>query len=317
MNGESLYRVYESMVAGVLPLATGGVAEKQISYRVQGILGTPRIHYCQSVVDDQIYYLAVPSGVLASYPNFVTPLAAALPGGSADEGDGAYLLPLDQYAAVLIREKGVIRLMASYAEEVRSAINSYGLPVIDLESVGGEALSSDAHYYQVLSSKISHYVGVASMGVIAAAMLVLVGSKAVAGYYSANAEVSARTLAGEVDAAIGAASLSSPVLTQFERITKLSNAVVQAGGWIEGYEFSAKDGERFVLSMPDWVSGEVIKQMGSDVKTMVSDAPGLIWVIKNDRAGKAVEGKGPAPILDVPGGNRPAAAASAASKSGE
>lgn len=298
-SGETLYRVYEAMVAGVLPLASGGVAEQQIAYRAQSILGTSKIHYHRTVVDDQIYYLAVPSAVMASYPSFTTALACALPGGSADQGDGCYLLALDQYAAVLIRDKGIVRLIASYSEEVLAAINSYGLPVIDLEAVTGLPLVSDAQYRQVLSSRVARMVGVVSMVAIIGSGAAFAAAKAVSGYYTPQVEISARALAAEVNALVGSVELGGSLVEQFEQMTALSAAVVGAGGWIEGYEYSARDGERFVLTLPDWVSGDVIKQFGPGVQTLVSDDPGLIWAVKRDRAGRSVEGKGPEPIASV------------------
>ncbi len=71
----------QEMVGGSLPHIPGAEDEAVWNAASQAC-STEKVHYCYSVDDERIWYLACPSAQLASYPDSWCPLAAALPGNS-------------------------------------------------------------------------------------------------------------------------------------------------------------------------------------------------------------------------------------------
>lgn len=71
----------QEMVGGSVPHIPGSEEEAVWNAAAQAC-GTEKVHYCYSVDEGRIYYLACPSSMIASNPDSWCPLAAALPGNS-------------------------------------------------------------------------------------------------------------------------------------------------------------------------------------------------------------------------------------------
>lgn len=71
----------QELVGGSIPHIPGTEDEAVWNAAAQAC-GTEKIHYCYSIEDDRVWYLACPSASLASNPDSWCPLAAALPGNS-------------------------------------------------------------------------------------------------------------------------------------------------------------------------------------------------------------------------------------------
>lgn len=71
----------QELVGGAIPHIPGTEDEAVWNAAAQAC-GTEKVHYCYSVEDRKVYFLACPSSMLASNPNSWCPLAAALPGNS-------------------------------------------------------------------------------------------------------------------------------------------------------------------------------------------------------------------------------------------
>lgn len=71
----------QELVGGAIPHVPGTEDEAVWNAAAQAC-STERVHYCYSVEDGRIWYLACPSTALASNPDSWCPLAAALPGRS-------------------------------------------------------------------------------------------------------------------------------------------------------------------------------------------------------------------------------------------
>ena len=71
----------QELVGGVLPHIPGTEEEAVWNAAAQSC-GTEKIHFCYSVDEGRVWYLACPSTALASNPDSWCPLAAALPGNS-------------------------------------------------------------------------------------------------------------------------------------------------------------------------------------------------------------------------------------------
>jgi hypothetical protein len=71
----------QELVGGAIPHIPGSEDESVWNAAAQAC-STERVHYCYSIEDGRIWYLACPSATLASNPDSWCPLAAALPGRS-------------------------------------------------------------------------------------------------------------------------------------------------------------------------------------------------------------------------------------------
>lgn len=71
----------QELVGGSIPHIPGTEDEAVWNAAAQAC-GTEKVHYCYSVEEDRVWYLACPSATLSSNPDSWCPLAAALPGNS-------------------------------------------------------------------------------------------------------------------------------------------------------------------------------------------------------------------------------------------
>lgn len=71
----------QELVGGTVPHIPG-TEDEAVWNAASQACGTEKIHYCYSVDEGRLWYLACPSNVLASNPDSWCPLAAALPGNS-------------------------------------------------------------------------------------------------------------------------------------------------------------------------------------------------------------------------------------------
>ena len=69
------------LVGGMLPHIPG-TEDEAVWNAASQACGTEKVHYCYSVDDNRVWYLACPSSAMASDPDSWCPLAAALPGNS-------------------------------------------------------------------------------------------------------------------------------------------------------------------------------------------------------------------------------------------
>ncbi len=69
------------LIGGNIPHIPGTEEEAVWNAASQGC-GTEKVHFCYSIEEGRVWYLACPSNALASHPHSWCPLAAALPGNS-------------------------------------------------------------------------------------------------------------------------------------------------------------------------------------------------------------------------------------------
>lgn len=79
--GNLLPYLPQDLIGGVVPHIPG-TEEEAVWNAASQACGTERVHYCYSVDEKRVWYLACPSSALASNPDSWCPLAAALPGNS-------------------------------------------------------------------------------------------------------------------------------------------------------------------------------------------------------------------------------------------
>ncbi|MCD8562654.1 MAG: hypothetical protein LRY54_00995 [Alphaproteobacteria bacterium] len=79
--GNLLPHLPQELIGGTIPHILGQ-EEESVWNAASQACGTEKVHFCYTVEDKKIYYLACPSLALASNPDSWCPLAAALPGNS-------------------------------------------------------------------------------------------------------------------------------------------------------------------------------------------------------------------------------------------
>ncbi len=99
--GELVPFLPQELVGGALPLIPG-VEDEAVWNAASQACSTERVHYCYTIEENRIFYLACPSAQLASNPNSWCPLAAALPGNSEYwDRETVYLYEQEGVAAAL------------------------------------------------------------------------------------------------------------------------------------------------------------------------------------------------------------------------
>ena len=71
----------QELIGGSIPQVPG-TEEEAVWNAASQACGTEKVHFCYTIEDNKIWYLACPSASLASNPDSWCPLAAALPGNS-------------------------------------------------------------------------------------------------------------------------------------------------------------------------------------------------------------------------------------------
>lgn len=99
--GELLPHLPQEMVGGSLPYIPG-TEEDAVWNAASQACSTERVHFCYSIDEGRVWYLACPSAQMASNPNSWCPLAAALPGNSEYwDRETVYLYEQEGMAAAL------------------------------------------------------------------------------------------------------------------------------------------------------------------------------------------------------------------------
>jgi hypothetical protein len=79
--GRLSFYLPQELIGGSIPHIPG-MEEEAVWNAAAQACGTEKVHFCYSVFEGRVWYLACPSASLASNPNSWCPLAAALPGKS-------------------------------------------------------------------------------------------------------------------------------------------------------------------------------------------------------------------------------------------
>lgn len=302
MSQSQAVGIYANTVAGSFPLGEGVDPIDTVQMLAQEVLHAQNVHIIHSILDEHVFYIATNSRSLASSPKFTTSLAAGLPGRPGHQGDGCYYLPLPPNSAVaLVRRGNTLKLFTNYAEIVLDSCTAEELPRIDVSEMPAEPMSTQHWVYRLLSNRIASVASMASLGVAAICIFLIIVSNAVSGYMLKSRHINFAETVRNTNAVLESTPLVQPMAAQLSRIQSLTYSVVSAGGWIDGYHYRPATGERYVISLPSWVTGEAIRYIGEGVTTEVQPGGGnLIWVLKKDSAGQSIKNVGPVPIQLAP-----------------
>jgi hypothetical protein len=304
-SAQSLLEIYTHMVAGVLPLPEGVDPAQLVRTHAEEHLQCRSVHTYTAIEDGFVFYLACDSRALSSVSGFSTPLAAALPGHPNHQGEGAYHVQISpHHSAAIVRRARQLSLYANTTDVVQDtleALQDEHLPRHDASTSQHVELASETWIHRQLANRIGSLTAIASLSTIAVCAAIIVVSNGVSGYLSKSHANDLAETAEKANALIAATPMIQPLAEQLNKVQALSYAAVSAGGWIDGYQFAHASGERYVISLPSWVTQDAIKALGDGVRTEAQPSGDLIWVLKSDSSGQNVKNRGPAPIPTVPG----------------
>ena len=285
--------IYKGMVAGSFPFSEKMNIEESASMLARDVLHEDLIHIIARVIQGRVFYIAVASREISSTPDFKCPLASAIPSVEGHRGPGCYRVDIEGYSAALFADSEQFKLIVNFKREVDLEVARYNGACFDVTHDAGTPLRSERWAYRSLTSETSKQISKASLVAIAASAVLYLASSAVSGYMSSGLQRHAEDLSAQTQEAIDQISLAQPIAKKLTRLTAISEVIVRTGGWIDGYRYTAKTGEKFAVSLPGWTTPDVIKVLGEGVQTELKPADNQIWAIKKDREGKTIDGVGP------------------------
>lgn len=273
-------QVYGDMVAGRVPNHEGDVT-RSIYYLARENLHTERLHLLTSFSEDGrfAYYFAAPSVNFTSAPGFLTPLAAAFPTHPDHKGDGVYLLSQGSLAVAVEKNGERFRMLFNHAEAMQGVIEDLELPVYDVDEAQPMLMEAMASRYRFFADDLSRKTIKVAAVVALASSLIGVGAMVTDSVLATRLDESSQKATDEINALMTKIEHVSPLSAQLAALQKVSSTVVRAGGWIDEYEMVG-DKEKFVVSLPEWVTSDYISALGSSAVADKDPVNNVIKVVK-------------------------------------
>jgi hypothetical protein len=230
------------LVGGSIPYIPGTEDEAVWNAASQSC-GTERVHYCYTVNEGRIWYLAAPSASLASSPDSWCPLAAALPGNSEFWDRETIYLYEQEGAAGALRwdaETGRMQVFLGAARTILPRIQSMEANFVTINPEVAKTVfwKNRALRQEKLSRVTVKLLLVSGLIVTFISLFVLVGAYLTASVISPQlAEAKKVTSEATNQLMIQATNaLQSNVSKHLSRIIELFNTIGSFGGILVKYE---------------------------------------------------------------------------------
>ena len=243
------------------------------------------MHALYEVRANHVYYFAIESTHLSSFPGFLLPFVDVLPEGPLHRGDGVYVLSSADYCAALIIESGSLQYLCNEPDVVKDHLDGLDLMIVNISPQGGKPLRSIPQAIHGVTERFSGGLLKLSSAVLGFSALIFVGAQ-LANAYTTNMNLDGMNpvaVENDLNATLKKLNVQQPLARQISRIQKVSSTVVRAGGWIEKYSMKGTGQEHFELVLPSWVSQDYIDALGRDVVTDLRDMDGLLIVRKQEK----------------------------------
>lgn len=249
----------QELVGGTIPHIPG-MEEEAVWNAASQACGTEKVHYCYSVADGKIYYLACPSSTMASNADSWCPLAAALPGNSEYwDHETVYLYEQEGLASALRwdPETGRMQVFLGAARTILPRVQS-----MDANFVTINAEVADVIPWRNRNLKTEKLArATAKMLVISGVLVTIVmGLVLLFSFLSVNmlerdlSEVKKETQDASQKLILDAnAAMRSDVSKHFARIQELLDALAKVEGTLVKYEVKGKSVEWEALVPPAYV----------------------------------------------------------------
>jgi hypothetical protein len=280
--------IYSNLIAGRLPVGSAS-PQRVVANHAYALLGTNRLHNYFLERAGYVYYFAIESRFLASYPSFSLPFVDVLPGGSLYQGDAIYLLQGVDYSVAMILESGSLRLLCNDPETIRDYLIGIDLQTVEVSGRGGKPLVSVPQAIQGISDRVSRWLMKGSAVVLVFSLLIFLGMQGVNAVLTGNNEsaLTATAVENNLNNTLKGLSVQQPLARQISRIQTISATVIRSGGWIQSYHLLNEGEESFELVLPSWVSQDYLDSLGRNgVTTDLRDIEGLLTVRKTGKKEK-------------------------------
>lgn len=276
--------IYANLIAGRLPVGSGSPL-KVVMNHTYAILGTNRLHAYYEVRANYVYYFAIESTHMSSFPGYLLPFVDVLPDGPLHSGDGVYLLSTADFSAALIIESGSLQYLCNEPDVMKDHLAGLDLMIVEISAQGGKPLRSIPQAIHGVTERFSGGLLKLSTAVLGLSALTFVGAQLANAYtQNRNSEgLNPVAVENDLNATLKKLNVQQPLARQISRIQKVSGTVVRSGGWIEKYNMKGADAEQFELVLPSWVSQDYIDALGRDVVTDLRDMDGLLIVRKQEK----------------------------------
>lgn len=268
--------LYTRMIAGCVEAARAGVRDAVAAIAGQ-TLGERRVHLLAAGDAEHVYYMALPSNLLAAGVRCETPLAMALPGHPRHRGDGVYVLASAPSVAA-VKRHGSLALLCDVTSPQELA-RQYGLALhsTDASVAAWPFQSADDLRRDAIGAIAARVARLSCATVGASVTLYLLLSL---GDVLLDHADRAQPAAASVAPLVKRIQYASPLSEQLAQIQRVFGTVVRAGGWIEGYTWSQRKGEAFEITLPGWVSRDYIEALGRGTVTEQNVADNLVLARK-------------------------------------
>jgi hypothetical protein len=232
----------QELVGGAIPHVPGSEDEAVWNAAAQAC-STERVHYCYSIEDGRIWYLAAPSSTLASNPDSWCPLAAALPGRSEYwDRETVYLYEQEGMASALRwdPETGRMQVFLGAARTLLPRIQSMDANFVTVNPEVAEVVPwrNRALRTEKLSRAAANALLYAGLFVNAAAIMFLIIQYILTGFTQRELDsVKAQSEKASQDLLVNANNaLQSDTIKHMVRIQELLDALQKIDGTLVKYE---------------------------------------------------------------------------------
>lgn len=257
------------LVGGSVPYVAGTEESAVWNAAVQSC-GTERVHYVYTIDGGRVWYLAVPSAALGSYPDSWCPLAAALPGNSEYwDRETVYLYEQEGQAGALRwdPETGRMQLFLGPSRTILPRIQSMDANFVTINPLMAQMVpwrNKDLRADQMsrAAGRLLVYSGLAVTLIALAAMIVTYLASALLQPRLENARAETDTAANTL-MVNATTALENDVYKHFNRIQELLDALYSIKGTLVRYEVKGNTVEWEALVPPAYTSGSTPALVGS------------------------------------------------------
>lgn len=247
------------LIGGSIPYVPGKEDEGVWNAAAQAC-GTERVHYCYTVDDNRVWYLATPSSAMGSDPFSWCPLAAALPGNSEYwDRQTVYIYESEGTAGALRwdQETGRLQIYLGVARTILPRIQSMDANFVTINPEAAKPVpwKNRALNQERLSRALVKGLFLTGISTIAVSFLIWIGAYSVASSTTpdlSKAKALSQSATEELmTRATGA--LQANTDRHLARIIELLNMTASFGGVLTRYEVKPDDTVEWTALVPSAV----------------------------------------------------------------
>lgn len=274
----------QELVGGVIPHIPG-TEEEAVWNAASQACGTEKVHYCFSIDENRIWYLACPSASMASNPDSWCPLAAALPGNSEYwDRETVYLYEQEGLASALRwdPETGRMQVFLGASRTILPRVQSMDANFVTINPEVAEVVQWKNRTLKTekLSRATARILAFIGVGVVLVSMVILLFSYVSVNLIQRNlTNVKNETERASQDLMLKAYNaMQSDTIKHMVRVQEILDGLAQLDSTLVKYEISQKGLEWEALVPPAFLD-TVKETYGVTYDATKKEADGRIRVV--------------------------------------